>query len=147
MRVQTHLPASLSVLRLLAILLAALACASCGLLSSEEPRPTTGSQTSGIDITADALHAAYAENRVAGDKRFRGQVLTVNGRIGDIQMYGDRPVINLLANKGKGVIQCYFEPDQAEAVAKVVRGQQVKIKGLCDGFIEGAVLLKECNIN
>jgi hypothetical protein len=32
-------------------------------------------------------------------------------------MYEDLPVINLLANKGRSVIQCYFEPDQAEAVA------------------------------
>ena len=99
---------------------------------------------SGINITADALHAAYVENGVAGDRRFRGQVVVVNGRVGDIQMYGGRPVINLLANRGKGIVQCYFEPDQAEAVAKIVPGQQVKIKGQCDGFIEGAVLVKEC---
>jgi tRNA_anti-like len=144
MKLPTHTPAFLSVSRLLAIILAAIACTSCGPLSSEEPRPTTDSQTSGIEITADALHAAYVENGVAGDMRFRGQVVAVNGRVGDIQTYGDRPVINLLANKGKGVVQCYFEPDQAEAVAKIVHGQQVKIKGRCDGFTEGAVLLKEC---
>jgi hypothetical protein len=99
---------------------------------------------SGIEITADALHAAYVENSVAGDRKFRGQVVAVNGRVGDIQIYGDRPVINLLANKGKGVVQCYFEPEQADAVAKIVTGQQVKIKGRCDGFTEGAVLIREC---
>ena len=144
MKLLTHPPAFLSVSRLLAIILAAIACTSCSLLSSEEPRPATVSQVSGIDITADALHASYVENSVAGDRRFRGQVVAVNGRVGDIQMYGDRPVINLLANKGRGVVQCYFEPDQAEAVAKTVPGQQVKIKGRCDGFTEGAVLVKEC---
>ncbi len=144
MGLSTHPPALLSVSRLLAIVLAAITCASCGLLSSEEPRTPTVSQVSGIDITADALHAAYVANSVAGDRRFRGQVIAVSGRVGDIQMYGDRPVINLLANNGRGVVQCYFEPDQAEAVAKIVPGQQVKIKGRCDGFIEGAVLVKEC---
>ena len=146
MRLPTQLPAYFSGSWLLAILLAAIACASCGSLSSEEPRPSTVSQVSGIDITADALHSAYVENVVAGDRRFRGQVITVNGRVNDIQMFGDRPVINLLANKGRGVIQCYFEPDQAEAVAKIKPGQQVKIKGWCDGFVEGAVLVKECII-
>lgn len=144
MKLPTQPPAFLSVSRLLAIVLAAIACISCGSLSSEDPRPTTVSQVSGIEITADALHASYVENSVAGDRRFRGQVVAVTGRVGDIQIYGDRPVINLLANKGKGIVQCYFEPDQAEAVAKVVTGQQVKIKGRCDGFTEGAVLVKEC---
>ncbi len=144
MGLPTYPPASLPVSRLLAIVLTAIACTSCESLSSEEPRTPTVSKTSGIDITADALHAAYVENGVAGDRRFRGQVVAVSGRVGDIQMYGDRPVINLLANKGRGVVQCYFEPDQAETVAKIVPGQQVKIKGRCDGFIEGAVLLKEC---
>ena len=137
-------PAHFSVSQLLGIVLAAIACASCGLFSSEEPRTPTVSQMSGIDITADALHAAYVENGVAGDRRFRGQVVAVTGRVGDIQMYGDRPVINLLANKGSGVVQCYFEPDQVEAVAKIASGQQVKIQGRCDGFTEGAVLVKEC---
>ena|ERR1044071_44890 len=144
MKLPTHPPACLSVSRLLAIVLAAIACSSCGSLSSEEPRPSTVSQVSGIEITADALHAAYVENSVAGDRKFRGQVVAVNGRVGDIQIYGDRPVINLLANKGKGVVQCYFEPEQADAVAKIVTGQQVKIKGRCDGFTEGAVLIREC---
>lgn len=144
MEFKTHLHAFLSVLRLMAIVLGAITCASCGLPASEEPRPTTVSQTSGIDITADALHTAYVENRVAGDKRFRGQVLNVSGRISDIQMYGDLPVINLRASKGGGVIQCYFETDQGEVVTKIAPGQQVTIKGRCDGFIEGAVLIKEC---
>jgi hypothetical protein len=144
MRLPTQPLAHYLISRLPAIIFAAIACASCGSLSSEEPRPSKGSQLSGIEITADALHAGYVENRVAGDSRFRGQVLTVNGRVADIQMFGDRPVINLLANKGRGVVQCYFEPDQAEAVAKIAPGQQVKIKGRCDGFVEGAVLVKDC---
>jgi len=143
MRLPNQLPRRYSISRL-TFILAALACASCGSLSSEEPRPSTGSQSSGIEITADALHSAYVENVAAGDRRFRGQMVTVNGRVDDIQMFGDRPVINLRTNKGRGVIQCYVEPDQAEAAAKIAPGQQVKIKGRCDGFVEGAVLVKEC---
>ena len=144
MKLPNQLPRRYSTSWLLPIILAAIACASCGSLSSEDPRPSTASQNPGIEITADALHSAYVENVVAGDRRFRGQVVTVNGRVNDIQMFGDRPMISLLANKGRGVIQCYFEPDQAEALAKMAPGQQVKIKGRCDGFVEGAVLVKEC---
>lgn len=138
----THFPG----LRLLVIVLAAIACISCDQSTSKGPLPSSGSQTASIDITADALHAAYLENGAAGDRRFRGQVLNISGRVGDIQMFGDRPVINLPANKGRGIIQCYFEPDQAEAVAKIAPGQQVKIRGRCDGFVEGAVLVKECSV-
>jgi hypothetical protein len=144
MGLSIYSPAHFSVSRLLVIVLAAIIFASCGSQSSDEPRSSKVPQISGIEITADALHAAYVENMAAGDRRFRGQLVAVNGRVGDIQMYGDRPVINLLANKGKGVIQCYFEPDQAAAVAKIKPGQQVKIQGRCDGFTEGAVLVKEC---
>jgi hypothetical protein len=144
MRLRIHQPQFLSRAWLLTIVFAAIACASCDSRSNEETRPSTDSQVSGIDITADAIHAAYAEDRVAGDRRFRGQAVVVSGRVGDIQMYADRPVINLLTNKGRGVVQCYFEPDQTDAVAKIVSGQQVKIKGRCDGFTEGAVLVKEC---
>jgi tRNA_anti-like len=146
MKLQTQIPANLSVSRLLAVVLAIIACASCERLSSEGNPPSTVSEASGIEITADALHASYVENSVAGDRKFRGQVVAVSGRVGDIQKYADRPVINLLANKGRGVVQCYFEPDQAEAVLKIAPGQQVKIKGRCDGFTEGAVLVKECVI-
>lgn len=138
----TRIPIS----RPLAVVLIAIVCASCGLISREETRPSTGSQASEIEITADALHASYIENRVAGDKRFRGQTVVISGRVSDIQMFGDRPMISLHANKGRGVIQCYFEPEQAESVKKIVPGQPVKIKGRCDGFIEGAVLVKECSM-
>jgi hypothetical protein len=144
MRFPTRRPSHFSISCLLPLILAAIACAACGSPSSEEARPSKGSQASEIEITADALHAAYVENGAAGDKRFRGQLLTVNGRVNDLQMFGDRPVINLVASKGRGVIQCYFEPEQAEAVKKITPGKQVKIQGRCDGFVEGAVLIKEC---
>jgi hypothetical protein len=146
MGLQGNSQITVSLSRLLAIISVAIACAACDSVSRIEPRQSNDSQVSAIEMTAEALHTAYVKNGAGSDSRFRGQLISVSGRVGEIQMYGERPVINLLANKGGGVIQCYFEPEQAEAVKKIAPGQQVKITGRCDGFIEGAVLLKECSM-
>jgi hypothetical protein len=114
----------------------------CG--RTEGYQPPLVSQQTGFAITADDLHSAYATNEVAADQRYKGKVLAISGMVAGVMKYGKGSAVNLLTSNGRGVVQCYFEENQNQLVAKLTRGQQVTIKGRCDQFFENTVLVLEC---
>ncbi|HEX7314345.1 MAG TPA: hypothetical protein VF297_10500 [Pyrinomonadaceae bacterium] len=120
-----------------------LALSNCGgdggRRQSSVAQPTTG-----LAITTDELYAAYAANTVAADERFKGKVLAISGTVQGVAKYGKGSAINLLPSSGKGVVQCYFEESENQAVARLTRGQQVTVKGRCDQFFEDTVLVYDC---
>lgn len=135
-----------SVLTLMLAILAALVLVwrNCG--GDEERQPLAVAQQTGFAITADDLYSAYVTNAVAADERFKGKVLAVSGTVQGVAKYGKGSAVNLPTSNGKGVIQCYFEEEQNQAVAKLRRGQQATIKCRGDTFFEDTVLVKECDI-
>ena len=133
-----------SVLTLMLAILTALVFVwrQCG--SYEEHKPLAVSQQSGFVITADDLYSAYVDNSVAADERFKGKVLVISGTVQGVAKYGKGSAVNLLTSNRRGVIQCYFEENQNQAVAKLTGGQHAAIKGRCDRFFEDTVLVYEC---
>lgn len=107
-------------------------------------KPGAVMNVAGTPITADDLYSAYVVNAVAADERFKGKVLAVSGTVQGVAKYGKGTAVNLLTRGGRGVIQCYFEENQNQLVARLTRGQWVVIKGRCDEFFEDTVLIYEC---
>jgi len=133
-----------SVLTLMLVILTAVVLVWQQCEGVEEHKPLAVSQQTGFAITADDLYSAYVANSVAAHGRFKGKVLAISGTVQGVAKYGKGSAVNLLTGNGKGVIQCYFEENQNQAVAKLTRGQQVTIEGRCDQFFEDTVLVYEC---
>ena len=98
-----------------------------------------------VTVTASTLFSDYDSNEVAADDKYKGKILNVSGTIDDIgkditdTMYVTLKTANPILN-----VQCFFADDHKSQVANASKGQQVTIKGKCDGKF-GNVLIRGCS--
>lgn len=118
--------------------------ASCS-SGTSSPAPLY-SATDATKVTAQQLFGAYAANKAASDKLYKGKLLEVTGVIHDV---GTDPLLNnapeivlsgSLMNQAPG-IDCTFDQRYASEVATLKPGQTTSVLGICDGFAVNVVLL------
>ena len=135
-----------SVVRFLSILTVILipitACGESGQsMTSEEIHSTPSIE----EMTADNLDAYYEQDKVAGDEKYKGQIVTVSGVVYTIESsyiilegYGMRDVSG---------VYCYYNASENAAVTSMKEGQRVRIKGLVRGQdLMNGVDLRPCVI-
>jgi hypothetical protein len=128
-------------------------------------RPDAGSV-----VTAETLLLAYAGDRARADKTYKGQKLTLRGVIGGYrQDPGDTKFFNIYLTGGGngGWVQCAFaaadyrfredktafgatsltilSKDGESTLARIQKGQNMEIRGVCEGLDE-VVRLGKCEI-
>ena len=95
-------------------------------------------------IDAPSLVGAYMQNEVKADQNFKGKTFYVSGTVDQISKdIMDNIYVTL---EGDGVIrsvQCYL--DDADVAANLNKGEQVVIKGKCDGLMMN-VQMKDCSL-
>ncbi len=100
------------------------------------PEPTPpAARVNAAEVSPVALFEAYADDVDAGDKRYKGRLLKVQGTIKSGDTFGGKPCILLYLPlyQNKPVIRCVFEPaDQAE-VDRLKSGSIVRVRGVCVG--------------
>ena len=98
------------------------------------------------EISANKLYAAYDQNEVAADEKYKGKKLGVTGVIGDIgKDVFDEPYVSLNIGYLQN-INCYFDEDNNKIISKLRKGQRVTIIGECKGKSITNVILKECEL-
>ena len=115
-------------------------------VQSQQPEP----QPEYIEVTATELIAAYDENEVAADNKYKGQILTVTGVVGSIgKDIVDDAYVTLKDESSDysfTSVQCYFADDNLDDIAGLKEGDRVVIVGECSGGTMN-VLLKKCDVN
>lgn len=97
-------------------------------------------------VTARGLYAEYKKNEVAADSKYKGKILVVTGKVRKIgKDISDTPYIALKASRVIGSVQCMFAKSRSSELAKVRKGQQISLKGLCEGKMMN-VILRGCLI-
>ena len=99
-----------------------------------------------IEVEASTLYSDYEANGVSADQKYKGKVLRVTGRVNNI----DRDIMDIIyvTLKGDeifGDIQCFFAEDHVNQAAQLSKGQQITVKGKCEGKLMN-VMLKGCVI-
>ena len=100
-----------------------------------------------ISITAKQLFSAYDTNEFAADEKYDGKQLKVSGMIDsiDTDIWGT-PYITLSTGKYSFFsVQCYFGRGEKSDLAKLKKGNNIVIRGRCDGW-SGNILISECKI-
>ncbi len=99
------------------LILCAMIVNGCG--GSSDPGQSPVSQITPTEISADDLHAAYNENEIAADKRYKTHVLAVSGIIQTIgKDVFNRPFVILRSKNSPTAVQCFFNgADQTDALA------------------------------
>lgn len=96
-------------------------------------------------IDSFRLSQEYDDNEVAADLKYKDQIIYVEGSIKNIgtELLG-RPYLMLDDGTFFG-IQCIFPKGDASIIAGLKKGQEVLVKGKCDGKLI-LIIIKDCSI-
>ncbi len=97
-------------------------------------------------VSADQLYNEYKSNEVAADSKYKGKIVVVSGVIQDIgKDIIAQPYIVIGGMGFLDGVQCMFTGSENASVARLYKGQSVKVKGEVVGKM-GNVLLNRCSL-
>jgi tRNA_anti-like len=99
------------------------------------------SDATSIIISADSLLAAYLRDEKLANLTYLDKALTINGEISELttNQSGETVIILKTEDPMAGVV-CTL---QGKPVRTLQKGQQIKVKGFCSGYISD-VVLRDC---
>jgi hypothetical protein len=100
-----------------------------------------------LDIDARKLAAAYEENEVAADDKYKGRSLRVAGTVQAISKDFMGDVYVQLASQNEFMpTNAYVEKSQRAAAAGLKKGQRITVLCTGDGLIVASPILRACTI-
>lgn len=107
------------------------------------PTPTPTCEPGVICITADKLCSDYDKNSFQADAKYKGNILDVSGKIGEIGrgIISDEAFLTLdcgLVSDLFTDVWCYFDEDDEDELIPIEEGDYVVVRGNCTG--QGTVL-------
>lgn len=109
----------------------------------EADRKAVREATAPVAVTASELRKKYSENMMTADGKYKGQILEISGQVSHVNEFGLSPEVLLKADGGQDV-KCAFDQQEVNMTRGLMPGQQVKIRGKCDGLVLGQLTLKHC---
>ncbi|MFC4263896.1 hypothetical protein ACFOWM_13460 [Ferruginibacter yonginensis] len=103
-------------------------------------------------VTSSELIKEFTANTAAANKKYSEQIITVNGPITSIEQADTTLNVKMEDSTGAYIIFAFQQKDIAD-VKKLKEGDQVSIKGSCNGGTFSAILetvyigLKRCSLN
>jgi len=113
--------------------------------SEESVEQDSSTAAPAVYVSASKLFADYDANEVSADEKYKDRVLVVSATIKDIgKDIMDTMYVTLeTTDDSFGGVQCMFADEHKSHVASAAKGQQVTIRGRCDGKLMN-VLLRGC---
>ena len=98
-------------------------------------------------VAAVKLVADYDANQLNADKKYKDKVYKITGTIDDFgsELLGN-PYVSLVGDGYFNTVRCGFGDDQADAISKLSKGQQVTFQGTIYGDLIGSVSVNDCSI-
>jgi hypothetical protein len=111
----------------------------------DDPTPIDSGDPDHLD--AIRLYQIYWDNQLAADNAYKDREITLTGVIDSVGKNDTDLFVNLSGSKHRELtkrIKCYFPPSQKSQLANLVSGKKIKIKGVCEGKVEGVIILRKC---
>jgi hypothetical protein len=124
------------------ILLLVIVAAGYGWYLYQKPHTSTAGERAEVTIDADSLFHQYQADEHSADLKYMGKVMSVTGRLMDIQRNGNSVIWILSTQPGGGGINCQLFPD-TNTDTEPKKGDVVTVKGRCTGFLMD-VNLSDC---
>lgn len=114
---------------------------------AEEQAVETAPATPPVEVTAQALEAAYEANEMAAQQQYGDRPLLVTGRINSIQLdFSDNPYLVLTGGNPYMGPQAHLAEASRPAAAKLTKGQQITLLCAGVGEVVGTPMLKDCEV-
>jgi hypothetical protein len=99
-----------------------------------KPHGSAAGESADLSIAADSLYHQYQTDEKAADQKYMGKVLSITGRLTDIQHSGNAEIWILSAQPDGGGVNCQlFAGTKPKPEPRP--GDVVTIKGRCTGFL------------
>jgi hypothetical protein len=123
------------------VLLCAVALAGVSRGAEDDAKATPAQP---LVMTAEQLASAYSADQVAANRKYKDKAVLLDGEVLGVTPR-DKSCSILSLNGGPGLfkVACLF--DDPASVAKLAKGQKVKVRGDCRGVC-GAVVVEGCQI-
>ncbi len=96
-----------------------------------------------IEVTGNQLWTEFKENQVKANNTYKGNVVQVTGVVHRITQHE----VEIEAGEALAKINCAFRGDDEKVLATLASGNQVTIKGICDGkAVFPGVNLSSCKL-
>lgn len=100
-----------------------------------------------IAVEAKVLTKEYDTNELAADGKYKGKLLAVTGKIGNIAETFGNVTVSLDGHNAVISAMCSFEESEKAAVAKLKKGQTTTLIGTGDGSTAGLYAgLTKCKV-
>jgi len=114
-----------------------------------KPHPDYEKAEAAYTLPAQELYSAFITNKTDAEKKFNGQVVSIDGTLKKMEIIDSLVIAVFVYNQGvfgdEG-IRCTMLP-KFNASAKTLQPSRIiKIKGLCTGFNDTDVILEKCSI-
>lgn len=95
-------------------------------------------------VAAADLIEAYRRNEATADSQYKGKTLAVSGTVARAgKDYMNRLYVNLKADNPIIEVHCTYNDAEKETMSALKEGQQVTIRGVCDGRLSTWIVLKD----
>jgi hypothetical protein len=136
------MPKRRSTILWLSLLLLILIAAVYGWYLYQKPHASAAGERVAVTIDADSLFYQYQADEHAADLKYMGKVLSVTGKLSEIQHSGNSVIWILSTQPGGGGINCQLFPGTVTGL-EPKKGDAVTVKGRCTGFLMD-VNLSDC---
>lgn len=98
-----------------------------------------------ISVSASVLLEEFSNDEIVANNKYLDKIVQVNGKVLSKKIIEEKGVIALQTNDDFGSILCHFLPESSDKFSNLELGQNIKIKGICTGFLMDVILIK-CEI-
>lgn len=127
-----------------------LALSDAGLQAQQNRHQATAANSAEtIGISAAQLLRDYEAGEIAANNKYKNRILDIGGRIADIGKDATGiPYIALGAENRNAsrVIRCLFAAEDARKLERLSKGDDISIRGKCDGMTGNAIVVRDSKI-
>ena len=122
---------------LLAVVLIAVLIISIYFYTEFTRKPADLDKSDAVEfVTASGLSASYSNYEDSANKRYLGKIIEVTGTIVEIENQQDTLLTILMGDTLQtGMVSCLMDKNYMADAKNKVRGDIVKIKGFCTGYL------------
>ncbi|WP_353938889.1 OB-fold protein [Polaribacter aquimarinus] len=99
-----------------------------------------------MTLNADDLVNSFLVNPEYSNNLYTGKIIEITGFVKKVTFLNNRNTVLLYSNNKTSGVICDIHPSQIKKVKKLKEHQEVKVKGICKGFLKDVILLN-CHLD
>ncbi len=93
------------------------------------------------EVQSNSLIENFLMDEEKADETYVNKVIEITGIVKEVSFLNNRNTLILQGdNESPGII-CDMNPDQLTAITKIRKGDRVRVKGICKGFLKDVIVL------